>query len=423
MLSLFLLLICICKGALAEAARPFPYSTRTRDYSAWTPATRGDINTIGMAGATVAVPTSIAAAEANPAGFSMQTASVSAQVNKVSFSDKQIQRSDEKIDSSQWGLGVSPSSWGFSIAYYSPMTESGNYISPDTGRELWTEVSLKEFRFTVAHSFFDDESLAIGLGPEIVKAVREIGATGNSAWGASYRLGALYRLPTHAVLGASFSPRTTVGPASDPQYQDDMPGFNRSVVLPMKIDIGAGWLPNRFFKAGLSLSYVGATQNTALLADETVSTGAHPTWVPRLGASYVIAEFAKLKIEAAAGAYYEVSRLDDYPDRIHGTGGLEVNPYFVNLGAGFDISSGYKNVIFSIGIDIVRTARTFELIPKDPVPPYDGFWPRADHVSADGLPAGLTMGEPKKYSEPGLGDVKDIVQQIPEKIKKKTKTK
>src|SRR5690606_1688100 len=109
--------------------------------------------------------------------------------------------------------------------------------------------------------------------------------------------------------------------------------------------------------------------------------------IPRLGASYVIGEFRNLKIEAAAGTYYVPSRLSDVGSRIHGTLGVEVNPYFFNTGVGFDVARDYRNFIVSLGVDIVRALRAIQVIPKDPVPPLRGFFPKFDRSSADGLPA------------------------------------
>jgi hypothetical protein len=416
----YLVLSALLLAFLAARAEAFifPYSVRTQNYSSWTPATRGDTNTIGMAGATVALPTSISAAEPNPAGYGMTTGSVSAQINSVSLHDSRLQRTGEPIDSSEWGLGVSPDHWGFSIAYYSPETESGTYVSPNTGDTAVTEVSLKEFRFTVARTFFVDR-LSIGATFEITKAVREINDISNDCFGTSYQLGALYRLPNHVLLGLSYMPEVTVGPASNTAYQAIMPGFNQTVARPLLVTFGSGWIPNRFFKMGASVTYAGNTENTALLYDQTITTGARPTWVPRMGVSYVLAEYSNFKVEGAAGSYYEFSRLSSEANRLHVTAGLEANPYFINLGAGFDVAIAYQNFIVSVGVDIVRAARAFDIIPKESVPPYNGLFPRVTHISPDGLPSGLTRGEQSAYQATSVEQVGKIVEEVPQNIAKK----
>jgi hypothetical protein len=404
-------------ASLADAF-VLPYTDRTQDFSAWTPATQGDTNTIGMAGATVALPTSISSAEPNPAGYAMMTASVSAQINNTNFNDSRLQRSGESLTSQQWGLGVSPDKWGFAIAYYSPQTESGTYVAPAIGDAVKSEVSLKELRFTVSRRLWD-ESLAVGFAFEIAKAVRELGDASANAITPSFQLGILKRFPSHLTLGASFVPELRVGPAGHPDDQNAIPGFNRAVVRPSLLSFGAGWIPNRYFKVGTSLTAVGRTVNTALFADQSVTTGASMTFVPRAGASYVVAEYAHFKMEAALGGYYESSRLSNQADRLHATLALDVNPSFINLGAALDLAAGYHAYIFSTGIDIVRTARFFKLIPPEPVPPYNGKFPPPAKVSPEGLPAGLTADEHKKYEEANVTEVGKIVSKVPENLQKK----
>lgn len=405
-------------AATFSFAAILPYSVRTRNFSSWTPDTRGDTNTVGMAGATVAIPSSISAAETNPAGYAMLTGPVSAQINQTTLSDPRIQRNGEPISSSQWGLSVSPMPWAYSVSYYSSATEGGIYVSPNTGDTVKTEVSVKELRFTVGRSFLND-TLALGASLNLAKAVRELDNTASNAFGLSYRLGMLARLPKHFLIGASFAPEISIGPASHPDPQSIMPGFNQTVRQPMQAAIGLGWVPSRFFTAGLSATYVGNTDNTALLADESITTGATPTWVPRLGARYTLAEYDHFTLDASAGSYFETSRIEGQSSRLHVTGGIEANPYFINLGAGFDFSSGYRNLSVSLGVDIVRTLRAFDIIPKDATTPYRGTLPPV-------LPA-----KPKPFLPGNNPDAKtesverviEIIENVPQNIKKKVQGK
>lgn len=198
--------IIVAAAATTEArAYILPYATRTEGFSSWMPATHGDTNTIGMAGATVALPTSISSAESNPAGYGMTIGTVSAQINNTNYQDNRLQRSGDTIVGQQWGFAVCPDHWGFSLAYYSPETESGTYVSSNTGDTVKSEVSLKELRFTTARAFFGDK-LSIGVALEIAKAVRELDNASSDTYGPSYQLGVLYRFPDHVLLGASFAP-------------------------------------------------------------------------------------------------------------------------------------------------------------------------------------------------------------------------
>ena len=401
-----------------QAAVPFTYGERTRDFSGWTPAAYGDLNLVTMGGTAVALPTSIAAAEANPAGYALLTSSIVAQVNRTSFRAPDIQKSGKSIDSLQWGLGVSPPPWGFAFAYYSPMMEQGDYISPLTGHTVRTEASIKDFRLTTSRFFFKG-TLALGVSADLMKAVREIGDRSYNTMGLSYRLGALVRLPAHVILGASYAPEVRLAPATDTPPEYEMPGFNRAILLPRQISFGVGWMPSRFFRAGMSMTHVAATRNTALLADQSILTGGKSTWVPRLGLSYVLLDYRSFRAEGTVGVYHEQSRISGVANRFHKTLGLEGNIYPFNVAVGFDLAQNFKNVILSVGIDIVRGARLLAIIPSDPVPAYNGILPPMHKINASGLSTGLTEGERKRYEAPSVEDVGEIISNIPRRIKEK----
>ena len=198
-----------------------------------------------------------------------------------------------------------------------------------------------------------------------------------------------------------------------------MPGFAQAIKTPMLLTVGSGWIPNRFFRVGFALLAVGKTKNTALLRDETISVGNTFTLQPRVGSSYIIGEYKNLKIETFLGTYYETSRIRGFPHRLHGTYGLQVNPWFVNTGFGVDVAKNFNNVFVSIGIDIVRTLRTLDIIPKDTITPLRGFFPKPLEMKADGLSAALRVGEETTSAPPTVGDVSQIISDIPERIEKK----
>lgn len=386
------------------SALAFPYSVRTEPYNGWSSSVRGDINTLGMGGATLALPHSISAAESNPAGFAMGTDAVEAQFNTNSILDRDVQMSDRKLESEQYGLAVSPPPWGFGITYYVPSHES-NGVS---------EVSVHQLRFSVARLL--SSRLSVGLSAEVNTAFREIGGSSFNRTDLGIKLGALYKLPGHWIFGLSLSPENTIPAAEHPQAQNDLPGFNQSVILPAMLGVGAGWIPNRFFKLGFSMFLVSASPRAALLADQSRMIGEYVTLQPRFGANYRFVEFKHIWSELSAGGYYEVSRISGTSHRMHGTVGLEIAPYVANIGIALDGARDYRNLIFSLEINIVRTLRYLDLIPKDPVPPYDGFFPNPLKVSADALPAGLTVGEKKKYKAEGLDDVGKILEELPDKV-------
>lgn len=405
----------------ASGADVLPYSQRTRAYSGYGTTVRGDNETIGMAGATVAIPNSVSSIETNPAGLTMTMGSVTAQLNSNEMKDRILTGSEtKKIRSNQWGLTVTPGDWGYALAYYTPSFEGGDYVSANTGRQSEYEISLKQLRFSVSRALLN-KRLSVAASVEVNHAIRNLAEEEHGATDLSYKLGAIYHLGGHYLLGASYSPPQEIGSSIVGSGTPDLPGYAQPVRSPMLLTVGAGWIPNRFFDIGFAIVAVGSTRDTALLRDQNVTVGEGFTLQPRLGAAYVLAQYNNLKVSLAGGTYYETSRIEGEPNRLHFTSALQVNPWFVNTGIGVDRATNYDNFFVSIGFDVVRLVRTFDIIPKDPVPPANKFWPPPLERNSDGLPDGLTAGEPKRYKGPSAEDVKEIIENVPKNIEHKVK--
>jgi len=423
MLRYLALTISLLISLSASADGVLPYSTRTRAYNGYSTTIRGDNETVGMANATVAIPGSISALETNPAGLTMTMGNVSAQVNSNEMRDPEITGSQSAgIHNNHWGLAVIPGNWGYALTYYTPSFEGGNYTSPNTGRESDYEVSLKQLRGSLSRAFFK-KKLSIGATLELTRGVRNISSQEYGATDLTFKLGAIYHLKNHFLIGASYAPPQSIGDSLPISGSPELPGFAQPIRTPSILTLGTGWIPNRFFSLGLSVSAVGTTENTALFRDESRMVGQHFTLQPRFGASYVIAQYDFIKISTAAGTYYESSRTESSPNRVHGTFAFQVNPWFLNVGIGFDRAERYNNSIFSIGIDIVRAARTLKMIPKETVTAITGVWPNPMKVEADGLPDTLTSGEEKEYASPSVSDVGTIIREIPKNIENTLKGK
>lgn len=419
-MRIFLLIFLVLPSS-AFADIPLPYGTRTKAYSGYSTVVRGDNENVGMADAGVAIPGSISSLETNPAGLTMTMGSVSAQINSNEMQDRGITgSSDKKVRSSLWGLAVTPNDWGYSITSYSPSFEGARYTSLATGQPNDIEVSHRQVRLSVARAILK-RRLSLGFSLQLDQATREISGENFGASGVSFKVGAIYHLKNHFLLGASFSPKQELGGSDANSGNPQLPGFAQPIRTPMLLNVGAGWIPNRFFSLGLAVVAVGETENTALLRDENRVVGGSFTFQPRIGASYTIAQYKFIKVSTAIGAYYEDPRTEGVPKRIHTTFAFQVNPYFMNVGFGIDRAERFNNVTFSIGVDIVRTLRTFKVIPSDSVPPLNGFWPKPLLVQADGLPENLTYGEEKDFSSPSVGDVKSIIEEIPANISNQLK--
>jgi hypothetical protein len=358
-----------------------------------------------MSGATVATPNSIAAMQDNPAGFAMFLGGLAAQINSQTLQDPELNRSADHITEYQGGVGTSVPPWGFGVTYYSPSSE---HVAD-------SEISVREIRATVSRLVGPKTSFGVSL--QYDKGIRRFDGNDLSTDHFSFQVGALYKLGDHWVMGASYTPAIDISPSGDNSVNAF--GFNQKIRVPSVTAFGFGFMPNRFFKAGLEVLAVGGTPDTALLYDQTIGYGNNFTLQPRLGASYILVEYEFLKVELAAGTYYEVSRINGQANREHGTFGLDINPWFINTGVGTDMAKGYSNWTFSVGIDLVRTARTFEIIPKDTVAPFNGEFPPIFKLSADGLADGFTQGESKNESPPTAAQVQKIVTDIPKRMEEK----
>ena len=414
--AIFVALSLLGKSVFAQV--PFNYNVRTRPYSGWDSTLRGDIDTIGMAGATTAVPYNVSSATANPAGFAMVQGGLLLQINKNTIHDDTIQRTGDSYDSSQFGLAINPPGWGFAISWTVPKSETGTYISPNTGHPLNTDVSVKRLQLSIARNFWEDAfSLGVGVGLDF--GVRDLGDFSYGGSTPMIQVGGLWKLRHHWILGFDASPQTTIG-AAHAADQNELPGFNQPILTPAEFAVGTGWVTNRFFKVGLDFHYIAGTANTALLADQNVPIGQTATLEPRLGASYVFVDYPDLQAIYSMGSYYEQARVQDAANRVHGTAGLQINPWFINTGFGIDFGANYRNIMITIGIDIVRTARILEIIPPDPIPHQDGFFPAPGVVSAIGLPHAMTSADPNKGIEAASSeDIKKILSELPERIRKR----
>jgi hypothetical protein len=407
-----------------------PYATRTRGYSAYSATTRGNLRTVGMAGATLGLGDPFAAAGENPAGLAltMPVGQTYASANQVR--DSNLQSTEAAIQAASVGAGLQFREWAFGLSAVNTWGEGQFYRIPD-GSGGFSEpqnidLFVREYRLGAAKRFLG-ERLALGAQIRFGDFTRSLGTASNpwNNWGAhSYALGltagALYRLPYRLFLGAALSsPMHYSGGGSPPSFEE-LPGLSQPARSPLKGGIGLGFIPNRIFRADFTLHFAGATPTSALLSDETRSVGESTTLEPRLGAAYIFGDFKSMRATAFGGSYLEPVRIEGTSTRLHGTGGVELKWSFLNFGLGFDVATGYRNLLATFGVDPIVVMKKLDLIPPIPTPNPKGFLPPVLYRSDEGLPPMIRERKSRRNAPPGL-DPLQIGRDLPRKLGEKVR--
>jgi hypothetical protein len=195
-----------------------------------------------------------------------------------------------------------------------------------------------------------------------------------------------------------------------------LPGFFQPLDVPSHFDLGVGWIPNRYIRGDFQLTFLGRTQGAALLANDAVGVGDSFTVQPHFGFAYQFLDYRAIQSTLFAGTYFETSQIQDTSDRLHGTIGLEVKPWFITAGLGLDRSANYKNFLISVGFDLGRILQDLNLVPTPHEPPREGFLPRPFIQSDEGLARPLVNVEDWNPRGPEMNPVK-IVKALPHRAK------
>lgn len=375
----------------SQAARAvdLPYTARTRPYSGFGTTVRGDIRTVGMAGAMVGLADTFIASTLNPAGLAMTLKEADSNFASNTIHDGNLQSFESPVTVNNVGAAVAPYPWGISLGYTSPFREGQEYAI--SGNPTRLGVTTRDLRAGVARTLFDNR-LALGMTMNFGQAELELQSPTTPQPGMAYHayalgatLGALYQLPNRLLLGASYSlpMHFAVDGASEPT--PDLPGFYEPVYTPEILAIGMGWIPNRYFRADFSTILIGRTPETALLGDQSRRVGEFRTLQPRVGAAYVFADYKELQGTLFGGAYYETPRLSELPGRAHLTAGVELKPWIVTLGWGIDTAREYRNYLVSVGVDLIKVMQKLELVPRGSGVAQNRFFPRPSQLSDEGL--------------------------------------
>ncbi|OFZ84040.1 MAG: hypothetical protein A2603_15770 [Bdellovibrionales bacterium RIFOXYD1_FULL_55_31] len=418
----------------AAAELDLPYSTRTQLYNGTSTTVHGDIRTVGMAGATVGLADTFIAASDNPAGLAMTLNNGDFNYTSNWVHDNRPQTFESSIQTSNFGAALNPYPWGISLGYLNPYRESESYRIPADPnlRAIDLNTGVREFRASAARVFLRNR-LSLGVSLVLGQSETEYGIRGTELYTAqhSYALGATFggivQLENRILLGLSYS--LPMRYAGDPEKT--LPGITnyfQPVLVPPKLAAGVGWIPNRFFRAGFSLFFIGSTPDAALMRDQAIAVGQHWTVQPRLGAAYQFADYKEFSGTAFLGTYYEVTRISEAASRVHATGGIETKPWIFTIGWGIDASAGYKNYLVTAGLDLFKVMQKMDLIPKPWSPSPAGTFPNVDGISDVGLsrplvknwkphgpeinPIRIGLGLPKKIQQKVIKAGKEIKKEI-----------
>ncbi len=391
------------------SAEALPYSTRTKPFEAMASTVRGDARTVAMGGVGVGIPDSYTSALENPAGLAVAIWGASTGINSNWILDQSIQGNAIPLFSLNTGIAWAPYPWGISIGYMIPYEEGQAFSQGDhfmTHREIQIGVSR----------IFVNNRLSLGIQILGGSATRQTGTEYYNTFGIGATGGLLVQLPHRWFLGLMGStPQYYPGSNSSPATT---PGFFQPVIVPARSGIGAGWIPNRFFRAGLSVYLYGTSAGTALLRDENISIGSFMTVSPHIGASYQWLELGELKSTLMAGSYIEWTRTNPSAVRPHITLGIELVPWVIILMGAVDIAPGYINFQSGIGVDLLRLFQKLDLVDKTPRPSLGGFLPKINHLSHEGLPRSMV---PEGQLSPDMDiDPIQATREIPSRLQKKT---
>ena len=430
-ISLVLILLTPLGHGMARADSALPYLSRTKSFSGYNSSVRGDIRTIGMAGATVGLADTFIAATYNPAGLAMALDNADANFANMRVHDNAVQNYASTLYTDNFGACMADYPWGLSLGYVTPYTEGAIYSpasSPSNGLEL--EVQIRELHLGIARSFMENRfslgvDMILGRAYELVNPLLDPtqgGSTHSYAVGGT--AGAVYKLPDRLLLGLSFSmPMHYAGDTSG-QATSALPGFLKPVEVPGRVGLGLGWIPNRYFRADLTTFLIGNTPNTALIRDESSTVGNRATVQPHFGMAYNFSDFREFKATMFLGSYYEVSRIQGAPNRMHATWGVEIHPWLLTIGWGMDTADSYDSYLASVGVDLIRLMGKLDLIPKPWRPAEGGFLPNPFRMSSEGLarpldPEWRPHGEDLNPFRVGWGipgKLRDVPEKLPQKL-------
>jgi len=306
----------------------------------------GDERQIGLSGASLTVPDSVHTAMENPANAYFEKWSATLGLLNSEIRDNRMNGQDG-INRRAEGMGIAASSprFGLFVGHRMPSQESSSQ----------GKVEVQETH--VGGGLPINEQLAVGAA--LIAARTDWQGFGQpndhaAIWSVSF--GARYRLSDRVQLGGSFRPSMPI------QHQNDN-SYRGLMEIPMRLMLGASYCFSEKLKLHSSLVLFGKQDDTVSLADPNRPAARTVSFQPRLGIEYEVFQEGITSLGAYAGTYLEPARIEGLSTRFHYTGGLGLKVWAGRASLAFDRANGYKNVIATIGIDILDLLVKVKVIP------------------------------------------------------------
>jgi hypothetical protein len=403
-----------------EAKERLPYAARNKGYSGWTTTVSDGLLPVGMSGATLSVADSVVSALENPASLGLSFDGFAVQLSTNHIKNAHLQEFDQPIVMSNLGVGGAFYPWGAAVGFKTIYAEGQSYLLSKGNDSVTPEVSVQELHIALGRNFFNNKfsfgsALIIGRAkesllienkslPDFKKEKQEL----------NFSIGGIYQFPSRLLAGLSFVPAKTY---SIEGGSERLVGFAQDLHTPFRLAAGAGWIPNRFFRSGLSFQIIGTDKNTTLIRSQSKYVGERLTLQPKLGLKYKAIDLRGFGVEIATGTYYEVPRIREEDNRIHVTWSVELQPWILFFGWGVDRSEKYTNQIFSGGINAGKLMRILDIIPKIKKTSPGGIFPNPFVLADSGLARPLV----KNWSDHEVPGIVEVGLGIPKKIQNKVK--
>jgi len=405
----------------AYALESLPYDERIKTYSGYPTTIFGDLESVAMAGATAGLADGLMGSFENPAALSHTLDGARLIFSRNSTGDQHIQSFDEKLVAYTSGLAISNYPWGFGIGIGDVGLENQNYEFTKLSRSAHLEVKNFEYRFAVSRYFESIKtsfglSLNYGLAEENFVFLDESNPIElNREHQFGLTVGAQSQIADHLMAGLAATTPMVYSFSPGDRPDEALSDFYQTILVPLRISTGLGWMPNHHFKTDFSFHIIGKTKNTALLSDQGIEVGNRLNIQPRLGVSYRFLDFRSIAVSLFSGSYFESTRIEGKTNRIHFTGGFKGEFWVVNFGFGLDESANYRNIIATIGLDPIEVGQFLNLIPKEKKQQPKGFLPNPFEIDDAELPRALV----KNWKERERIDPIKTGLSIPNKIKSK----